>query len=64
MFETKGQKWKGKSGRAKEGSKSERAKRELEGKLPPFFAFLLFSMVFFSLFFFLFDKKNMLGENI
>ncbi len=37
----------GKSGMAKVRAKSERAERELKGKLLPFFAFLLFSMVFF-----------------
>jgi hypothetical protein len=40
--------------RAEVGAKSERAERELEGKLPPFSAFFSFSMVFFSLFSFLF----------
>jgi hypothetical protein len=43
-------KQKGRSGRVKAGPKSEKVERELEGKLPPFFAFLFFSMVVFSLF--------------
>jgi hypothetical protein len=47
---------------AEAGAKSERAKRELEGKLPPFFAFLFFSMVFFNFLFL--EKKKMPGESI
>ncbi len=50
-------KWKCKSERAKAGAKSERAKRELEGKLPPFCWFFL--LVFFLCFvFFVFEKKK------
>jgi hypothetical protein len=43
-------------------AKNESVKWELEGKLPPFSTFLLFSMVFFS--FLLLEKKKMLGENV
>jgi hypothetical protein len=41
---------KGKNRRPKAGAKSERAERELESKLPPFFAFffLLYGFFFFS----------------
>jgi len=55
-------KQKGKSGVAEARAKSERVKRELEGKLPPFFAFLFFSMVFKI--FLLLEKKKMPGESI
>jgi len=55
-------KQKGKSGMVEAGAKSERAKRELEGKLPPFSAFLFFSMVFKK--FLLLEKKKMPGESI
>jgi len=44
-------KQKGRSKRAKIRAKNVRAKRKLEGKLPPFSAFFSFSMVF--LFFYL-----------
>ncbi len=40
--------------RAKVGTKSEKAECKFEGKLPPFSAFIFFSMVFFSLFLFFF----------
>jgi hypothetical protein len=44
-------KQKGRSKRVEARAKNERAKRELEGKLPPFFAFPFFSMVFFLFFY-------------
>jgi hypothetical protein len=44
-------KQKGRNGRAEVGAKSEKAERELEGKLLPFFAFFYFTMIYFSLFF-------------
>jgi hypothetical protein len=50
-------KQKGRSGRAKAGGKSERAKPELEGKLLPFFAFF-FNLWFFFFFFFFFCLKR------
>jgi hypothetical protein len=40
-------KQKGRSGKAETGTKSERAEQELEGKLPPFFAFYFFLWFFF-----------------
>ncbi len=36
------------------GAKSEKAKRKLKGKLPPFFAYFFFFMVFFFFVFFFF----------
>ncbi len=43
------------------GIKSERAKRELKGKLLPFSAYFFFSMVFFFSFLLL-EKKKMSGK--
>jgi hypothetical protein len=43
-------KQKGKNGRVEAGAKNEKAEREFEGKLPPFFAFLFFYMVSFLFF--------------
>jgi hypothetical protein len=49
-------KQKGINGKAEVGAKSERAKWELEGKLPPFSAILFLSMVFF--FFFCLNRRR------
>jgi hypothetical protein len=49
-------KQKGRSKRAEARAKNERAKRELEGELPPFSAFSSFLWFFFS--FLLFEKKK------
>ncbi len=60
-------KQKGRSGRVEAGPKNERAKRELEGKLPPFFTFLFFSMVFFFFVLFCFlllEKKKIPRRSI
>jgi uncharacterized protein YybS (DUF2232 family) len=54
-----GQKQEGKSRKAKVRTKSEKAKRELEGKLPPFFLFFFFCfLVCFG--FSVFEKKKMM----
>ncbi len=61
MFETEGQKREGRSTRAKTGTKSERAKRELEGKLTPiswFFFCCCFLVCFVS---FVFENKKMMA---
>ncbi len=51
--------------RAEVGAKNERAKRKLESKLLPLFAFFFFSMgfFFFALFFFLLEKKKILRKS-
>jgi drug/metabolite transporter (DMT)-like permease len=49
---------KGRNKRAEIGTKSERAKRKLEGKLLSFLAFVFFFMVFFFVFFFLCLRKG------
>jgi hypothetical protein len=51
---------KGRNKRPKTKAKSERGELELESKLPPFSAFLFFSMVFFLKL----EKTMMLGERV
>ncbi len=59
-------KQKGRNMRVEAEAKSERANRELKGKLLPISTFFFFFMIFFSLFFFplLIKNKKMLGKSV